>query len=333
MASVLYREVAWRCAFAAPLVVLLAGCETPERRSALDRMDKLQAENSAIKASAQTTATQAQLDAAKQRQADIKVIEALNARIDELSKQIEALKSAPRTEGPKETPKEADAPKPDPKVQAELERAKAEAKAQLAKMEEDLAKAQAQAEAAKLAAASVEKRAKEGKKEADWKGQKLPVAKFVDASGKLVDLAAFTGKKAVVLVFMKGFYSQGICVYCTRQTSELAKTAKDFNEAGAEILVVYPGAEEHINAFVKSVREYEKSDDPRFQLPFKVLLDINQDVVRALKIDGDLAHPTSFILDKDGVVRFQYVGRSLSDRPKAATLLEEAKKIGGGSKP
>ncbi|MBI3832324.1 MAG: redoxin domain-containing protein [Planctomycetes bacterium] len=335
MSRVLNGLSAWKPALVAPLVFLLAGCQTPERRSALDRMDKLQAENSSIKASAQTTATQAQLDAAKQRQEDMKVIEALNARIDELSKQIEALKSAPRTEGPKETPKEqpAESPKPDQKVQAELERAKADAKAQLAKMEEDLAKAQVQAEAAKLAAASVDKRAAEGKKEADWKGGKLPVAKFVDAGGKLVDLASFTGKKTVVLVFMKGFYSQGICLYCTRQTAELAKTAKDFNDAGAEILVVYPGAEEHINAFVKSVREYEKSDDPRFQLPFKVLLDINQDVVRALKIDGDLAHPTSFILDKDGVVRFQYVGRSLSDRPKAAALLEEAKKIAGGAKP
>lgn len=314
----------------APCLCLLAGCQTPERKSVLDRMDKLQAENSALKASAQTSTTQAQLDAAKQRQEDMKVIEALNARIDELSKQIE-LKGGPRTETPAPNPNlPAETPKPDPKVLAELERVKAESAERLKKMEEDLAKAQAQAEAAKLAAQAVDKRATEGNKEADWKGKKLPVAKFIDAGGKLVDLSTFVGKKPVVLVFMKGFYSHGICVYCTRQTADLAQNAKGFADAGAEILVVYPGAEEHINAFVKSVREYEKSDDPRFQLPFKVLLDVNQDVVRALKIDGDLAHPTSFILDKDGVCRYQYVGRSLSDRPKAATLLEETKKIGGG---
>jgi len=319
----------------AAALFLLAGCETPERRSVLDRMDKLQAENSALKASSQTSSTQAQLDAARQRQQDMKVIEALNARIEELSNEIEKLKlrqgglpAGGETPAPATQPAEA---KPDPKVQAELERVKAEAQAQLKKMEEDLAKAQAQAEAAKLAAQAVDQRAKDGgKQEADWKGRKLPVAKFVDAGGKLVDLAGFVGQKTVVLVFMKGFYSQGICVYCTRQTAELAQNAKNFTAAGAEILVVYPGGEDHINAFVKSVREYEKSDDPRFQLPFKVLLDVNQDVVRALKIDGDLAHPTSFILDKDGTVRYQYVGRSLSDRPKAAALLEEAKKLGGG---
>lgn len=317
----------------AAALCLLAGCETPERRSVLDRMDKLQAENSALKASSQTASTQTQLDAARQRQQDMKVIEALNARIEELSKEIETLK---RTQGGRPAGGEAPAPqpaeaRPDPKVQAELERVKTEAQAQLKKMEEDLAKAQAQAEAAKLAAQAVDQRSKDGtKQEADWKGRKLPVAKFVDAGGKLVDLAGFVGQKTVVLVFMKGFYSQGICVYCTRQTAELAQNAKNFTTAGAEILVVYPGGEDHINAFVKSVREYEKSDDPRFQLPFKVLLDVNQDVVRALKIDGDLAHPTSFILDKDGTVRYQYVGRSLSDRPKAAALLEEAKKLGGG---
>jgi len=291
-------------------------------------MDKLQAENSAIKATAQTSAAQTQLGAAKQRQADLQVIEALNARIEELSKQIESLKTVktPAHETPTSRPTEAQ--QPAPLAQAELARVKAETQAQLAKLEEQLAKSQAQAEVAMLAAAAVDKRATESKTEASWKDQKLPVAKFVDSSGKLVDLATFTGKKVVVLVFMKGFYSQGICVYCTRQTAELAQNAKAFNAVGAEILVVYPGGDEHINAFVKSVREYEKSDDPRFQLPFKVLLDVNQDVVRVLKIDGDLAHPTSFIIDQDGVVRFQYIGRSLSDRPKSATLLEEAKKIG-----
>jgi len=328
MLRVAILRVTRNAVLTAPVIFLLCGCQTPERRSALDRMDKLQAENSAIKATAQTSAAQTQLGAAKQRQADLQVIEALNARIEELSKQIESLKTVktPAHETPTSRPTEAQ--QPAPLAQAELARVKAETQAQLAKLEEQLAKSQAQAEVAMLAAAAVDKRATESKTEASWKDQKLPVAKFVDSSGKLVDLATFTGKKVVVLVFMKGFYSQGICVYCTRQTAELAQNAKAFNAVGAEILVVYPGGDEHINAFVKSVREYEKSDDPRFQLPFKVLLDVNQDVVRVLKIDGDLAHPTSFIIDQDGVVRFQYIGRSLSDRPKSATLLEEAKKIG-----
>jgi peroxiredoxin len=130
-----------------------------------------------------------------------------------------------------------------------------------------------------------------------------------------------------VLTVMKGFYSQGICVYCTRQTSDLAKTTGDIRNLDAEVFVCYPGREEHINAFVRSVRDYEKSDDPRFQLPFKVLLDVDQNAVRALNIAGDLAHPTTFIIDKQGVIQYQYTGRTVSDRPAAKDILEEVKKL------
>ena len=311
-------------AVSAATLLLLSGCETPERRAVLDRMDKLQTENSSLKASTDTTSAQVKLDMARQRQDDLKVIEALNARIEELSKQIQALAQARPAEGPKPI----EAPRPDPKVQAELERVKAEAQAQMAKMQERLAQAQAQAEAAKLAAQALDKRPKEGGQESDFMGKKLPLTKYVDASGKLVDLGAYVGKQPVVLVVMKGFYSQGICFYCTKQTAELGRNAPKFKELNAEVLVVYPGAEEHINAFVRSVKEYEKSEDPRFQIPFKVLLDLNQNAVKVLGIAGDLAHPTSYVIDKAGVVRYQKVGRTMSDRPSVDELLAELKKLG-----
>jgi len=315
----------WRAAAPVLALVWLAGCETPERRAVLDRMDKLQAENSVLKASTGTSVAQGKIEIERQRQNDQVVIENLTARIDELSRQIQALSQG----RPAET-------KPDPKLEAELERQKAErarekaeTQAKLAKMQEELAKAQAQAEAAKLAAEAVDKRPKEGQAEGDWRGRKLPLAKFVDASGKLVDLNTFTGKQPVVLVFMKGFYSQGVCFYCTKQTSDLGRNAAKFKELNAEVLVAYPGGEENINTFVRSVKEYEKSDDPRFQIPFKVLLDVNQDAVKVLGIAGDLAHPSSYIIDKDGVVRFQKVGRTMSDRPSVDELLNELKKLGG----
>lgn len=193
-------------------------------------------------------------------------------------------------------------------------------------MEEQLAKAQAQAEAAKLAVLATDKAAKQS---ADpvLKEKSFPITQFVDSTGKLVDLAKYKGKPLVLSV-MKGFYSQGICVYCTRQTADLADNIKSFQDLGCEVLVIYPGRDEHINTFIRSVRDHEKSDDPRYQLPFKVLLDVNLDAVRALNISGDLAHPTSFVLDAEGVVRYQYVGRTMSDRPSVKELIEQARKAG-----
>src|SRR5262249_27003065 len=162
----------------------------------------------------------------------------------------------------------------------------------------------------------------------DWKGKKLPLSKFIDSSGKANNLADYAGKKVVVLSIMIGFYSQGVCVYCTRQTADLARVTPELRNLGAEVMVVYPGGGDHIDTCVRAVRDYEKSDDPRFHLPFKVLLDVNQDAVKALNISGDLAHPTTFVLDKEGIVRYQYTGRTISDRPAAKDVVDEVKKLG-----
>jgi thioredoxin-dependent peroxiredoxin len=312
-----------------PLLVIfiLTGCETPERRNVGRRLDKLQLENSGLRAKAATEVADVKLAAVRQRQEDLKLIESMNARFDELAKKIDELKSA--APAPKVTP---DAPqkKPEPASDNDLQRARQEMEAKLKEAQATVEKAQAQAETSKLAAVTTENIAA-GKKPEPIKGKKLPLAKYIDSTGELVDINQYIGKKIVVLAIMRGFASDGICIYCTKQTSELAKNIKEINDLGAEVLVVYPGREEQIEAFVKSIREYEKSTDPRFKLPFKVLLDVNQDVVRVMNIIGDLALPTVFIVDKEGVVRYQHVGRTISDRPPVKTLLDEIKKLGGGT--
>ncbi|HEY3324282.1 MAG TPA: redoxin domain-containing protein [Planctomycetota bacterium] len=330
------------------ILAFLTGCQTPERRTALQRMDRLQAENTALKAKAESESAQARMDAAQRQQDALRMMEALGHRIDDLSRKVDTVQSSDVKPAPKPAPEpvpapnkpaETAAPAPPPPVAGrdarptaaneELERIKTETREELARMQEQLARAQVQAETAAKAVETVDK-AGDNKGVPSWKGKALPLTKFLDSSGKLVDIASFKGKKIVVLTIMKGFYSGGVCVYCTRQTVGLARAAEQFREAQAEVLVMYPGSEQHIPDFIRSCRDYEKSDDPRFRLPFKLLLDVNQDVVRSLGIVSDLALPATFVLDKDGVVRFEYIGRTLSDRPNAETVLQEVKKIGAG---
>jgi peroxiredoxin len=296
------------------------GCQTPERKTAMDRMNALEAENSSLRAKSAANSAEAQMAAAQQTQQNLAMIEALSKKIDELNARI--------AQGATATP--ATNPATPSTAQAELEKTKAEMQAKMVKMQEDVAKAQATADAAKAAADAQKGGPKDPHKDGSLKGKKLPLAKFIDSNGKLVNLSDYTGQKPVVLVVMMGFYSQGICIYCTQQTADLARNIEQFKQQGAEVLIVYPGGEDHINAFVKTVKEQEKSTDPRFALPFKVLLDVNQDAVKAMNISGDLAHPTSFVLDKDGVVQYQYTGRTPFDRPKFTVLLEELKKLGSG---
>ena len=181
--------------------------------------------------------------------------------------------------------------------------------------------------AAENAAAASKSNAAAGKTDSQWLGKALPVTRFLDSSGGLADLTEYQGKKNVVLLVMKGFWSQGICVYCTRQASDLSHRIDEIRKLDADVLMIYPGSEEHINAFVKTVRQYEKSASAEYALPFKVLMDVSADAVRALNVSGDLAQPTTIILDKQGIVRYQMTGKVTSDRPSVDTILTELQKL------
>lgn len=306
------------CAAALPLLVLLAGCETPERRAVRQRLDVLQAQNSALQAQSQSASAQSQQSAMAQSKANLETIELLNKRVELLAQQVAA--GAQAKPNPETEQSIKDLQEQIRKSREQQAAAEAQHKGELARMEVRLQNAEAAAKAATLSP-------KEAKDQSDWQGRALALARFVDSDGKVVDLTAYKGQKQVLLVVMKGFYSQGICVYCSSQASQLKDKTEAIRALGTEVFVVYPGREEHIPAFVRSIKELEKSQDPRFALPFKVLLDLNQDVVRALHIDGDLAHPTTFILDRDGVVRYQYTGRTLSDRPKIDSVIAKIREV------
>ena len=44
---------------------------------------------------------------------------------------------------------------------------------------------------------------------------------------------------------------------------------------------------------------------------------------------GGIAHPSSFILDKEGRIRYMYVGKDAGDRPPDETIIQEVKKVVG----
>ena len=42
---------------------------------------------------------------------------------------------------------------------------------------------------------------------------------------------------------------------------------------------------------------------------------------------GGIAHPSIFVLDKEGRIRYMYVGKNAQDRPPDETIVEELKKV------
>lgn len=151
---------------------------------------------------------------------------------------------------------------------------------------------------------------------------------FTSPQGESVDLNQYRGKKNLVLVVTRG-YGEGVCLYCATQTSRLIANYQEFARRDAEVLVVFPvegqDAQKKLDAFLKA--SYDKLDEKPQPTPFPLLLDVDLAAVDRLGIREDLAKPATYILDKQGRLRFAYVGQSISDRPSLAALLQELDRL------
>jgi peroxiredoxin len=155
-------------------------------------------------------------------------------------------------------------------------------------------------------------------------GEPILNLEFTNQAGKTIRPRDFVGKQNLVVVFVKG-YNGSICPYCSAYTSGLISNFKAINERKANVLLVYPitrpDQSQRLEEFLKAT--YERSQPAVSQTPFPVVLDVGLKAVDALGIRKDLAKPATYILDKQGHVRFAYVGSSLSDRPSIKVILKQ----------
>jgi len=147
---------------------------------------------------------------------------------------------------------------------------------------------------------------------------------FLDARQNKVELSDFLGKRNVVLVFMRGF-SGFVCPFCSAQSSRLIANYEEFQNRNAEVLLVYPGQRHTVDDFLAAIQKEDQANLDR--VPFPILLDENLEAVNFLQIAADLALPATFILDKQGKVRFAYVGQAPNDRPSINAMLTHLDQI------
>ncbi len=155
-------------------------------------------------------------------------------------------------------------------------------------------------------------------------GHRLPVTRFRTVAGGELDLDTLRGRK-VLLVVLRGFTAQ-VCVYCFAQTAELAPVTERLAELGCELVVLFPGTKSRFDAF-RAACAREFGDSPP---PYHLVYDPDLALAKALGIEGNLARPSSLLLDATGVVRFAYVAESVknvADRPPAQRLLEQVQRL------
>ena len=152
---------------------------------------------------------------------------------------------------------------------------------------------------------------------------------FSDPEGNEVKLADLMTDEYLVLVITRGWYG-GVCFYCASQTSRWARRFEELEPYNAQLAVIFPteSAEEavKIDELEKRIR---KGQIPNEDIPYPILLDINLPSVDQLGIRSDLAKPSTYIIDREGRVRFAYVGESIADRPTVDSILKQLSKLSG----
>ena len=158
----------------------------------------------------------------------------------------------------------------------------------------------------------------------EFEGTRLPITRFLNVAGRVLDVSKLNDKP-LLLVILRGSVGRGreVCIYCTAQTIALAGAA-DQLEALANVVIVYPGPAAGLRAFQDA---YASLGPEQKEIPFDLVSDLDERLVRALRIESDLADPTTLVLDRQGVIRFTYRGADIEDRPPLGLIVSELEKL------
>lgn len=151
-------------------------------------------------------------------------------------------------------------------------------------------------------------------------GEKAPELALMTLDGKKVELAESVKKGPVVVIQLRGWVGYQ-CPFCTQQTNDLITNSKAILAKASQVIFVYPGPadglKEHAQEFIggKGLPEgYAFVVDPGMSF-------VNQWGLHWNKT-AETAFPSTFIVDKEGVVRFAKVSSTHGDRASAADIMK-----------
>src|SRR6266571_4909655 len=159
-------------------------------------------------------------------------------------------------------------------------------------------------------------------------GEKAPDFTLSTAEGKSTRLSQVTSRGSVVLVVLRG-YPGYQCPYCNRQVQDFIQKSQAFVEAGARVVMVYPGPPQNLGA-----RATEFLANKKFPENFDMLLDPGYEFTNLYGLRWDApretAYPSTFLIDRQGVIFFSKVVRKHGGRATAAEVLDALPKKRAG---
>jgi peroxiredoxin len=159
-------------------------------------------------------------------------------------------------------------------------------------------------------------------------GEKAPEFALSTPEGKSVRLSEMTSKGPVVLVVLRG-YPGYQCPYCNRQVQDFIQKSQGFSEAGARVLLVYPGPPEDLGARANEFLTGKKMPDN-----MELVLDPGYDFTNLYGLRWDAPHetayPATFLIDNKGVTFFSKIVKEHGGRTTAAEILDALPKRKAG---
>jgi peroxiredoxin len=135
-----------------------------------------------------------------------------------------------------------------------------------------------------------------------------------------VELSKELSERPVVLVVLRGWPGYQ-CPICTRQVGELVTRSADLERAGARVILVYPGPAERLKDHAEEFAQGKGLPEG-----FRFVMDPDYTLTNryGLRWDkkGETAYPSTFVIDRDGAVRFAKVSKSHGARASVEEVLK-----------
>ncbi len=151
-------------------------------------------------------------------------------------------------------------------------------------------------------------------------GERAPDFTLATVEGKSVRLSEELAKGPLVLVVLRG-YPGYQCPYCNQQVQNFIENAQSFANAGTRVVLVYPGPPQDLNAKGK-----EFLADKKIPENIDLVLDPGYEFTNLYGLRWDAPHetayPSTFIMDRQGVIYFSKVVKEHGARTKAAEILD-----------
>jgi len=156
-------------------------------------------------------------------------------------------------------------------------------------------------------------------------GDKAPDFTLKTLDDQTVRLSELTAKGNVVLIVLRGWPGYQ-CPVCDRQVHDFIASETGFAEAKAQLIFVYPGPANDLKAHAEEFKSWRGKQWPK---AFFCVLDPDYTMVNAYGLRWDApretAYPSTFVLDKNRVIRFAKISHSHGDRTTATEILQAVK--------